>query len=306
MGQSIHTATAGLKLGLIGLDTSHVIKFAEILNDSSNPYHIEGASIVAGYPGGSADLQASYSRVEGFTNQLREQFQVPILQSPEEVAEAADALLITSVDGRIHQQQFQAIAKYGKPVFIDKPFTCSSQEAEDIYKTAADHGVALMSCSSLRYLEPLRQALAEDANVLGMDCYTPMALEPANPGWFWYGIHGTEMLTKTLGTGCEYVHAMYNDNFEHTVAVWKDGRIGTVRGTRTGNFQYGAMLHYANRSVHITSAAPQKPMTAIMLEYIIDMFRTGNPDVAPEETLAIIRFIEAVNKSRVVKGHVYI
>lgn len=287
-----------LKLGMIGLDTSHVIKFAEILIDEQYAYPVPGAKVIAGFPGGSPDLEASYSRVDGFTKQLAEQYNVAIMKTAEEVAEAADALFITSVDGRVHKSQFEAIVKYKKPVFIDKPFTCSLKEAQSIYTLAAEYGIPVMSCSVLRYLDQLEEAIAADPLVTGMDCYTPMGLEATNPGWFWYGIHGVEMLFRTMGTACKQVQVTFNEQFEHATALWEDGRIGTIRGSRTGNYQYGATLHYANRSIHINSAASKKPMAVTMLENIIDMFRTGKPAVAPEETLAIIRFIEACNKSR--------
>lgn len=290
--------TNDLKLGMIGLDTSHVIKFAEILNDPSNPHFIPGARVTAGYPGGSPDVEASYTRVQGFTRQLAEERGVLIVSSVEEVAEACDGLLITSVDGRVHKEQFERVASYGKPVFIDKPFTCDLSEAEAIFELAERSGIPLMSCSVLRYLDPMLEALAADSAVIGADCFSPLQFEPSNPGWFWYGIHGTEMLYRILGLGCEQVHATVYEGAELVVAEWKDGRIGTMRGSRTGNWQYGAALHYANRTVAVNSADSKKPMAVTMLERIIEMFRTGRPDIAPKETLAIIRFIEAVNESR--------
>jgi predicted dehydrogenase len=183
-------------------------------------------------------------------------------------------------------------------VFIDKPFTCSTQEAEAIFKLGADHGVPIMSCSVLRYLDPLLVALEADDQVVGVDCFSPLNLEPTNPGWFWYGIHGTEMLFRVLGKDCVRVTATVQDQFEVVVGEWADGRIGTIRGTRTGNWQYGATLHYTNRSVHCNSADSKKPMAVTLLERMIEMFRTGRPDIEAEETLAIIRFIEAVNRSR--------
>lgn len=287
-----------LKLGMIGLDTSHVIKFAEILNDSSHPHFIPNARVTAGYPGGSPDVEASYTRVDGFTQQLAEERGVQIVSSPEEVAESCDGLLITSVDGRVHKEQFERVAPYGKPVFIDKPFTCDLREAEAIFELAERSGIPLMSCSVLRYLDPMLEALAADPAVIGADCSSPLQFEPSNPGWFWYGIHGTEMLYRILGNGCQQVQATVHDGVEMVVGEWSDGRLGTVRGSRTGNWQYGAALHYANRTVACSSADSKKPMAVTMLERIITMFHTGKPDIAPEETLGIIRFIEAVNESR--------
>lgn len=290
-----------LKIGLIGLDTSHVIKFAEILNDPKYPHYISEARITAGFPGGSPDVEASHTRVEGFTKQLADEFGVQIMSSPEEVAEACDVIFITSVDGRVHKKQFEAIVKYKKPVFIDKPFTCDLQEAKDIFELAEKHGVPLMSCSVLRYLEPMVEQLKSSEPLYGVDCYTPLSLEPTNPGWFWYGIHGTEMLFRILGKDCVQVSTSIQDKSEIVVGEWADGRIGTIRGSYTGNFQYGVTFHYEKSSVQLNSTQSNKPMTVIMLEKLIEMCRTGKPDIEAEETIAIIRFIEAVNLSRTKK-----
>ena len=55
-----------IRLGMIGLDTSHVIAFTNYLN---NPNNNTGCRVVAGYPGGSPDMPASADRVEKFTLQ---------------------------------------------------------------------------------------------------------------------------------------------------------------------------------------------------------------------------------------------
>src|SRR2546423_14933709 len=103
--------SSDLRIGLIGLDTSHVIEFAKAMTDSSHAGHVREARIVAGFPGGSDDFELSRSRVEGFTQQLRDQYSVTILDAPEAVAESCDVVFITSVDGRVHLEQFRRILK---------------------------------------------------------------------------------------------------------------------------------------------------------------------------------------------------
>ena len=63
-----------LKIGMVGLDTSHVSAFASLLNDPSKPYHVPGGKVVVGFPGGSKDFEASYGRVEKFTAELRDKY----------------------------------------------------------------------------------------------------------------------------------------------------------------------------------------------------------------------------------------
>src|SRR5690606_2501374 len=124
-----------------GLDTSHVVAFAKLLNDPKDPHYVEGGTIVAAYPGGSPDFELSRSRLEGYTKQLRDNYDVQIVPTPEAVAEVSDAILLESVDGRVHLEQFKRIIPYGKPIFVDKPFTTSTWEAEEIFRLAAEHHI---------------------------------------------------------------------------------------------------------------------------------------------------------------------
>ena len=61
-----------LRIGMIGLDTSHVIGFTKLLNNPESEHHVPGGRVVVAYPGGSSDFELSWSRVEGFTTQLRD------------------------------------------------------------------------------------------------------------------------------------------------------------------------------------------------------------------------------------------
>lgn len=64
------TTAAELRLGMIGLDTSHVIAFTRLLNQTNSKDHIPGGKVVAAFKGGSPDIESSRTRVEGYTKQL--------------------------------------------------------------------------------------------------------------------------------------------------------------------------------------------------------------------------------------------
>src|SRR5688500_4494813 len=148
-----------LKIGLVGLDTSHVEAFTSLLNDPKNGNHVAGGKVVAAFPGGSKDFELSWSRVEKFTKSLREKYAVEMKETPEAVAEAVDLLFITAVDGRVHRGQFERTVKFKRPTFVDKPFAVSVADAEAMVRLANAEKVPLMSCSSLRYAESLVAAL---------------------------------------------------------------------------------------------------------------------------------------------------
>jgi len=288
-----------LHVGIIGLDTSHVEGFANFVT-SYNQHNFDQIKISAAFPGGSSDFELSYGRVEQYTNLLKGNFGIEIVDSPRQVAEKSDAILITSVDGRVHLEQFLAVAPFQKPVFIDKPFTVDITSATKIFEIAEEHGTPVIGCSPLRYDQSLEAALSDASKgmIVGADCFGPLNLEPTQPGLFWYGIHTVEMLYTILGIGCEKVYATKNKDHELVIGEWKDGRIGTIRGNRIGNREFGSTIHRDSGTQYTNSTLSRQIYHAYQNERIIDFFKTGKLAIDKEETIEIIQFIEAVNKSR--------
>src|SRR5690606_5933337 len=128
-----------LKIGMAGLDTSHVGAFANLLHDSSNEHHVPGGRITVAFPGGSPDCPLSIDRVEKFTTDLRENHQVEIVDSLAAMQGKCDAIMLESVDGRVHAAQFREVASWGIPVFIDKPLATTVADAREIAKIAAEN-----------------------------------------------------------------------------------------------------------------------------------------------------------------------
>ncbi len=162
---------------------------------------------------------------------------------------------------------------------------------------ATDHGTPLMSSSALRFSESLTRILqnSEKGEVIGADCFGPMELNQA--GYFWYGIHTVEMLFVILGQGAKSVKTVKTADHDVLTAVWNDGRIGTVRGNRKGNNQFGAVIHFEKGSEYVNVDLDIKPYYASLLEQIMKFFADGKTRVPLEETIEIIRFIEAATES---------
>lgn len=190
-----------LQIGMVGMDTSHSRIFAALLNDKSHPLHVPGGRLQCGYPGGSPDFELSYSRVKMISSELQMSYGVELLHSIVEVAENSDAILLTSVDGRVHKEQFAILAPYGKPIFVDKPFAVTSEEAKAMVRLAEKYGTPFFSSSMVRFGKPLTALLKDNTAgaILGADCSGPLELQPTQPGLFWYGIHTVEMLYAALG-----------------------------------------------------------------------------------------------------------
>jgi hypothetical protein len=295
-----------LKIGIIGFDTSHVLAFTKLLNNADDPHHVPGAKVVAGFPSFSPDLASSADRVEGYTNEMRDDFGIEIVDSIEALLPKCDAVLLESVDGRRHLAEATTVIKAGKPLFIDKPLAANYNDAAAIVKLAQEHSVPIMSSSSLRFdlnISNLKND-AELGEVYACDAFTSASLDPTNPGLFWYGVHGAEILYTFMGTGCQSVRTTHTDEYDLVVGQWNDGRIGTLRGIRKGSVSFGASVFGANK-VEQTKFSSEVPFYAQLLRQIIPFLQGEKTPIPIEETLEIMAFMQAAlvsqNENRDVK-----
>lgn len=290
---------ADLKAGIIGFDTSHLIRFSELTKVES-PNRVKGLDIIAGLPTFSPDIPSSYERVEGYKKDMSEKWGVKLVSSMEELLNMCDVILLESLDGRRHLKEATPVLKAKKPVFIDKPLAASYADAKEIVRLAKENDCPMFSSSSLRFDYDVLEAKkdTEFGKILGADAVTPMSLEVTNPGFFWYGIHGLEMLYSFMGTGCSKVFCEKTETTHLVTGVWDSGRIGTVRGVRGYACGYGVTL-FAEKQFKRVNSTGKVPYYAQLLNQIVAFFQTGKPPVEADETLEMMQFMEAAYKSEV-------
>jgi hypothetical protein len=280
-----------LKVGIIGLDTSHAIAFTKELNQPNPPPELAGCRVVAAYPKGSPDIVSSTSRVPAYTEQIQ-QLGVEIVDSIEELLQRVDCVLLETNDGRPHLEQALACFRAGKRTFIDKPIAASLADAIAIFEASRHYGCPTFSSSALRYGKQT-QAVRAGAigKVLRAETTSPASLEKTHPDLFWYGIHGVESLFTVMGTGCETVSRSTTPDGKILVTgEWVGGRVGSYREDKG----------YSGKAVGEKGEAPvgdyvgYRPLVA----QIVQFFKTGQPPVAAEETLEICAFMEAADESK--------
>ena len=282
------------KVGIIGLDTSHSVAFTKSLNGANKAAELKGFRIVAAYPKGSNDIESSVKRIPGYIEEVKK-LGVEIVDSVDDLLKKVDFVLLETNDGRPHLEQAMKVIKARKPIFVDKPVAASLADVKAIYAAAKQNNVPIFSSSSLRYMESVQEVVKGKVGaVLGADTFSPATLEKTHPDLFWYGIHGVEILFAVMGTGCKEVSRVHTDNTDIVVGIWKDGRVGTFRGTRTGTHDYGGTVYGTMGNV---SLGPFKGYDNLLVQ-ILDFFKTGKAPVSPEETLEIYAFMDAADESK--------
>jgi predicted dehydrogenase len=295
MSVKSHPIKDEIKVGIIGLDTSHSPAFAKLFNAPTPEAGLSGFRVVAAYPHGSADIQSSVERIPELTKEIQEAG-VEVVTSIKTLLQKVDAVLLETNDGRPHLQQAREIIAAGKPMFIDKPVAASLRDVLTIYREASDKKIPVFSSSSLRYMKNVEAVRNEKkiGQVLGADTFSPATIEPHHPDLFWYGIHGVEVLFAVMGPGCETVTRFQTEETDVVVGKWKDGRLGTFRGTRNGKHDYGGTAYGSEGNL---SVGPFDGYQALAVK-IADFFKTKISPVEARETIEIYAFMEAADESK--------
>lgn len=284
-----------IRLGILDFDTSHAVEFTKRLNHVgiAEDQWVEGAKVVIGCPGES---KLSPERIAGYTAEMKK-YEVPLVDKPADMIGKVDGMLIEAVDGSVHWERAKPFLEAGLPCFIDKPFTCGVADAKKIIDLAEKKKATIFSSSSLRYAPDVAGYVGDGKHgkILGCHVHGPASEHERNPGLYHYGIHAVEVLYTLMGPGCERVTCTHQKDVDVATGTWKDGRVATVRGNRTGGSAYG-FTAYAEKGP-TTVAVKTDVIYRELLKQIVAMFTNGKSPLDISVTLEIMAFIEAANKS---------
>ena len=109
------------------------------------------------------------------------------------------------------------------------------------------------------------------------------------------------MLFTLLGRGCEEVTRV--DSADATVVAcrWKDGRIGTMRALRPYS-DYGVVSFLKNAKGFTSQSTAVKTSSAELDRQVVAFFTSGVPPVPNEDTLELMAFMDAAQRSKAAGG----
>jgi predicted dehydrogenase len=295
-------AADDIKLGIIGLDTSHVVAFTNVLNNAAAKNHVPGGKVVAAFKAFSPDIPSSADRVEGFTKELQDKG-VTIAASIPELCGMVDGVLIESVDGRPHLEQARQVIAAKKRLFIDKPIGGTLADALEIFRLAKEARVPVFSSSAYRFYPSMVELKAANiGEVRAAISWGPAHFEPHHPDYYWYGVHPAEALYAAMGRGCESVVRTSTPDTDVITGTWSGGRTGTLIGLRTKTLPHKVTIFGSTGSAE-QKGGPGDDYAPLVAE-IMKFMQTGVAPVAPEETIELFTFMQAADDSKAAGGAV--
>jgi virulence factor len=287
-----------IKLGIVDFDTCHVSEFTRRLHHQGIDQNqwVDGARVVMGYPGTSEMLPEEIPP----NLKMAEECGVQLVRDPREMIGKIDGVLIESVVGKVHLERVKPFLEAGIPAFIDKPFACSIQDAEAMIRLAEKNKTPIFSCSALRFaveVVNLRNQLAEVGNPVAVHVFGVQGAETLNPGWYNYAIHSVEMLFALMGgAGHRDLHHVATGFGEQLTTTWKPNSVASIAMTTNTKNDYPFGFTYIGEKKTITTRLQLDLIYRELVKQIVKFFQTGKAPVPIEETLEILKFIEATNK----------
>ncbi len=142
----------------------------------------------------------------------------------EELIAKSDAVMILTIPGESHLGYAKKVIDAGKPVFVDKPFATTYEDALEITEYAADRGVPLFGGSTLRHLKKIDEIKALMAKEDFPFVTISYRADPESPLglYHYYASHVSEICMALCGSDYRDVTTSRNGKNVCSVVKFKD------------------------------------------------------------------------------------
>ena len=210
---------------------------------------------------------------------------VELCATIDEVVEKSDYIVVLSPDNpEFHVALSEKALKSGKPVYIDKTFANSKEDAELIFSFAKVSETPCYSSSALYFSDEIN-SLAKNGI---------MRIDSFGAGNFYnYSIHQIEQIVKLMGYGAKRVMFVGTESNPALVIDYGDGRIAQIIHYTGASFMLN--VAYDNgKSEHVKISSD---FFGNCIGAMVEFFKTGIIPVPHEQTVEVAAIREAGLKS---------
>jgi hypothetical protein len=210
-----------------------------------------------------------------------------VVDCMEDMIGKVDAILLARDDAENHSEFAFPFIKSGLPIFIDKPFALSSEEANMIWSEEVFQN-QIFTCSSLRYAKELQLQDADKAN-LGPIKY----VEATTPKkWDTYAVHVIEpILIQFPDRGKLLQVTPVNKNGVHVCIVEWENLLACIKCT--GYLPSPIKITYFGEYGNVEKAFSDSfNCFKTSLKMFVDIVQKRSQNIDRKETLEIVRIIE--------------
>lgn len=187
-----------IRIGIVGSDSSHAEHFAKIVNkpdEKTKEYRYPDCKVtgIFGLERGRTEAVARDGDIEF------------IAEEAEELIGKVDAVMIVLRNGDLHIKYAMPFIMASMPMWIDKPFTITNEDALEIIETAEKYNTLITGGSMCKYVYDIlciRNAIQNGSRIgkiRSAFINFPAELEDSYGGIYFYGSHLVEMTLAAFG-----------------------------------------------------------------------------------------------------------
>ncbi|MBR3762666.1 MAG: Gfo/Idh/MocA family oxidoreductase [Lachnospiraceae bacterium] len=186
------------KIAILGCESSHA---KSSLDAVINEKIVEDIEFIGVY---SDDREAA--------EKLHEKFGVAVAERYDAFVGKADGIIITARHGDNHYKYAKPYIESGIPMFIDKPITCTEEDAKAFMEDLKAHNVPVCGgsvCVFSDWVRKLKKDVKEQSYGKVLGGYLRGPLLTLNPygGFFFYAQHLVQVMTEIFGCNPKSVRA---------------------------------------------------------------------------------------------------
>ena len=273
-----------MRIGLVGVDSSHAEDFLRHFNSEARHRDMAVTAFWGGDAARTAELLALVPAIRA-------------VGALDDLVAEVGAVIVGDRHGDLHLQHALPAIAAGKPVFVDKPFTCQTGDAIALVDAAAQTGTPLLSASALRWQAEtvkLRARLAALDGPFAITGYGTWYPDSPYGGAIFYAIHTIELLHELVGPLWSDLRV---EAGEHLIIHYEAGRASVTLRLQplgpNGSSAFGVAVHSQQLRCDTPIPLPDDYMAPVV-DRIADMLRTGQ-GMDREALLAPIRMMAEVN-----------
>ena len=218
------------KVAILGCENSHANSFLKAVIKEKL---VEDVEFVGVY---SDDIEAA--------NKLHNEFGVYVAESYDEFVGKVDGIVITARHGDNHYKYAKPYIESGIPMFIDKPITCTEEDALSFMNDLKAHNIRVSGgsvCALTDHVQELKKAVKEETygKTYGGFLRAPVSMVNNYGNFFFYSQHLAEVTMEIFGyypksvsvypNGSVYTCVVRYENYDVTM-TFVDGNYSYYAG----------------------------------------------------------------------------
>ncbi len=263
-----------MKIGFVddNLDNFHANTYLDAFRGplADRGFHLAGAAAL------QAESGAAWCAARG----------IDFHASIENLVDAVDCVAILAPSTpETHLGLCARVLPAGKPTFVDKTFAPDVATAAKIFALADKHGTPIQSTSALRTtnVQATLRGLSEPV--------MQMSVWAGGASWHEYGVHPVELIVSCLGPEVAQCLVTGSEQQPTVLLTFSDERTATIHFNAAAYVPFLTALTTKQQTCFVEVEDQQLFVDAAAA--ILDFFHAGRPLVPRDETMTVMRVLDA-------------